>query len=87
MHASMGNVTRNSVAGDEIEFPEPGKRCGHVAVRGLGVDIVLLRQRRRNLSSRASALRLLPDEARRRVQLVDDLCAVIQHQHFTVHLA
>ena len=88
MHASiLGNVTRNSVAGDEIEFLEPSERCSHVALRGLGIHIVLLRQCGRNIRSRTSALRLLPDERRRRVQLVDEFGTAIQYQHFTVHLA
>jgi hypothetical protein len=56
-------------------------------VRGPEIDIVLLYQFSRNPVNRASQLRLLPDEARCGVQLVDELGAAIQHQHFTIHLA
>ena len=35
-------MSPGNLAGDEIEFLEPGERRGNVAVRGLGIDIVLL---------------------------------------------
>lgn len=45
-----GHPTANSGAAEEIEFLEPGERCGHVAVRGLECDIETFRQYSRNLS-------------------------------------